>query len=1085
MIINKDSKTIMRNYLLSARSLLVPLRKALLYLSFLFFYTAPCLGQVTAEQTAQIDSLKQVIAIAEHDTVKFNAYRDIGLIYYTQRKYTEALPHFEEALTIGKAIEAPSKISFCLDKIGYVYSRTGDFPKAKDYFIRSLDIRKAEGTKAEIGESIYNVGYIYSQLGDNLKSKEYLLESLAIVEEFGNQSHIATILYNLSWVYADLGDYLNALKCNLRSLELREELDESLKVIYSLIALGRLYANNGMPAKAIECYNRGMSICEELGDQLMASEFLNSMGYIYDKLGELSKANDNFIQSYEIRKTVGQKYDVAGSLFNLGYINRKLGNYAKALDYQKHSLALRKEMGNTEWIIQSLNSIGNIHKDQGNYKKAIRHYKESLALAGQTNIKSLTIHSLNLVAEIYRYQGNYLKALDNNNKALALAKGTGNLTLNRDSYYSLYQTYKGIKNHSSALQMYEQYTAARDSLKWEENQRDVIRQEYKYKYEKEALADSLQNVEAKKLTDAQLTAQKAQNTQQRQQSIFIGIGLLSLLLLSGFSFYRRRATLQKELELEQKEALRLKELDQFKSKLYTNLTHEFRTPLTVILGMAEKLQVTPKKFIYEAPPIIERNGKNLLRIINQLLDLSKLENNSFTLQIRQGEIISYLRYILESFHSYANGNNLSLRFFSNVETLQMDYDEEQLKQVMTNLISNAIKFTPAGGEVGVRVLKEEDRLKIDVKDNGIGIPEKALPLIFDRFYQVDGSSLRAHGGTGIGLAHTKELLRLMEGEISVESNLKQEGSDEKSGSVFTMSLPIRNNAPLLENSPTLQSTTSLSTPKKTITPVKTTVPNEKELPTVLIIEDNPDVVVYLKSCLEKEYQIEIAYNGTIGIEKAIEMTPDLIISDVMMPGKDGFEVCNTLKTDERTSHIPIVLLTAKADLSSKLEGLERGADAYLAKPFHQKELDIRLKKLLKGRKNMSTYFKKQYLNTTELVQTQLSEEHSKSLIYEDVFIKKINAILDENMQHEDFGLPQLRQKIRMSRSQFFRKIKALTNTAPSEYIRSYRLQRAKQLLENGDFNVAEAAYEVGFKDPSYFSKIFQEAFGHPPSDLKS
>lgn len=545
--------------------------------------------------------------------------------------------------------------------------------------------------------------------------------------------------------------------------------------------------------------------------------------------------------------------------------------------------------------------------------------------------------------------------------------------------------------------------------------------------------------------------------------------LLGGLLLLLYNVIKKRLTLQSQLYQEQQEALRLKELDSFKSKLYTNLTHEFRTPLTVIIGLVRKVREEPQKFLEEGTHIIERNSKSLLRIINQLLDLSKLEDRSFKLQLQQEEIISYLNYITESFHSYANGKNLSLRFYASDESLVMDYDPEQIQQVMTNLISNAIKFTSSGGEVFVRVVKNQDRLDIEVNDTGRGIPSDKIEMIFDRFYQVDNTETREGEGTGIGLSHTKELIKLMGGKISVKSKLGK-------GSQFVVSLPIRRNAPIATE------TSILSTPIELVPKTQVVLEENRpeNLPHLLIIEDNPDVVLYLKSCLETHYHLDVAYNGTIGIEKAIETIPDLIVSDVMMPGKDGFEVCNTLKTDQRTSHIPIILLTAKADISSKLQGLERGADAYLAKPFHQQELLIRLKKLAELRKRMSEFFARQLAATSDLKPVVEEVTKDKALQIENDFIQKINTILETHIADEYFGLPDLCQKVRMSRSQLFRKLKALTGTPPSTYIRKYRLQKSRFLLETTDKNVAEASFAVGFKDPSYFTKLFKEEFGILP-----
>ncbi|MEO1262621.1 MAG: ATP-binding protein [Bacteroidota bacterium] len=549
-----------------------------------------------------------------------------------------------------------------------------------------------------------------------------------------------------------------------------------------------------------------------------------------------------------------------------------------------------------------------------------------------------------------------------------------------------------------------------------------------------------------------------------------------LLLAIGFTIFyysKKRWQLQNELKTEQAEANRLKELDSFKSQLYTNLTHEFRTPLTVILGMTNQIKNQPDKYLESGTRLIETNGKNLLRLINQLLDLSKLENKSFQLNLQNGDIIPYLRYITESFQTFANSKNLSLRFFTTLEKQEMDFDPEQIKQVMTNLISNAVKFTPSGGEVKVKVGRSgNDLLEMVFTDTGIGISAENLPHIFDRFYQVDGSQTRQGEGTGIGLAHSQELVKLMGGKIAVESELKK-------GTIFKVLLPITQLATskLTEGPLTIRPNNPVPVPSPTENPTSTIL--HSQLPSLLIIEDNPDVVVYLKSCLEGLYQLDVAYNGKIGIEKALEHIPDLIISDVMMPEKDGYEVCDTLKNDERSSHIPIVLLTAKADAASKLTGLRRGADTYLAKPFDKEELLVWLEKLLERQQRMAAYFSKKIQGNGQ--GRPVEKAIQEAVEAEDAFIQKVRKIVSENYSDESFGLPQLCQKIGMSRSQLFRKMKALIGRSPSEFIRTYRLNEAKSLLKSTELNVSEVAWKVGYKDLAHFSKSFQEAFGVPPS----
>jgi len=542
--------------------------------------------------------------------------------------------------------------------------------------------------------------------------------------------------------------------------------------------------------------------------------------------------------------------------------------------------------------------------------------------------------------------------------------------------------------------------------------------------------------------------------------IIYGLLFLGLLYLI-YRFLLYRQSLNYQLQTEQAEAQRLKELDSFKSRLYTNLTHEFRTPLTVILGMTQQIRSEPKQFLDSGTQLIERNGKNLLRLINQLLDLSKLDDKSFQLHLQQADIVAYLRYLTESFQTYANSENLSLQFLSTLEDLQMDYDPEQVQQIMTNLISNAVKYTPSGGSIKVKLKQVEQQLQLEIHDTGIGITAVDLPHIFDRFYQLDDSTTRKEEGTGIGLAHTRELVQLMGGEIKAESRIDK-------GSIFSILLPITNNA-LIKEPELNASNLAVQLPIDE----NDSLVDTNQLPQLLIIEDNPDVVIYLKACLINQYQIDVAYNGKVGIVKAIEQIPDLIISDVMMPEKDGYEVCNTLKNDERSSHIPIILLTAKADVNSKITGLRRGADAYLIKPFDKEELLIRLEMMIEKQQKLAAYFSQGAISMDAAIEEDIQIEHE--------FVQKVRSIIEKNYTNDRFGLSQLCQKVGMSRSQLYRKMKALIDTSPSDFIRTYRLQQAKKLLETTELNVSEVAWEVGFTSLPHFSKIFQEEFGFTPN----
>jgi len=559
--------------------------------------------------------------------------------------------------------------------------------------------------------------------------------------------------------------------------------------------------------------------------------------------------------------------------------------------------------------------------------------------------------------------------------------------------------------------------------------------------------------------------------------------LSAVLLYALFVFVKKRIELARELRRKKLETERMRALDRMKTQLYTNITHEFRTPLTVILGMAEELRkVLHSNGLPEASAkldAIERNGKSLLNLINQMLDLARLEADHIQLQPVQGDVVAYIRYLFESFHSYAESKGVIMRFRPEVEQLQMDYDPKRLEQVISNLLSNAIKFTPADGYVELALSTtgaaeegsaRQPQLCITLRDTGIGISKEKLPFIFDRFYQADDSSTRSGEGTGIGLALARELVKLMDGHIEVES---QPGK----GSTFRVYLPIRQQAQLLD--------TPLPPHAEAVRPVgraqpmpepKPVASPQDERPMVLVVEDNADVRQYLHHCLSGKYQVEMAMNGQQGIDKAIELIPDLIVSDVMMPEKDGLELCQTLKLDERTSHIPIVLLTARAAVEDRLAGLSRGADAYLTKPFNREELLIRLDQLLKLRKRLQ-----QRYGGAHPPQSPAQDEATR---IEDTFLAKVHALVESKLDDSSFGIDQLCNALAMSRSQLHRKLKALSGRSASHYIRSIRLQKGREMLLNTDLGIAEIAYDVGFSDPNYFSRTFYKEFGINPSEVR-
>jgi DNA-binding response OmpR family regulator len=422
-----------------------------------------------------------------------------------------------------------------------------------------------------------------------------------------------------------------------------------------------------------------------------------------------------------------------------------------------------------------------------------------------------------------------------------------------------------------------------------------------------------------------------------------------------------------------------------------------------------------------------------------------------------------------------------------MDALHVAYDPEKLRQIVVNLLSNALKFTPEKGNIYITVSKnvlphDEPNLTliIKVKDTGIGIPGNQLQTIFDRFYQVDNSHTRAAEGTGIGLSLTKELVKLMQGEIVVKSP----PAGATKGSEFTVLLPMINVPASAE--PVMYPIISRPQPSQVAAPIINGAdPTEehKERPLILLVEDNADVVAYTASCLP-DYRLAFGKDGREGFDIAIENIPDLIITDVMMPFVDGFELCHRLRADEHTSHIPIIMLTAKADMESRLEGLQKGADVYLQKPFHKEELLVRIKKLLELRKNLQQYYlRKACITNTITVDTIIEDAIAVNRV-EDAFVKKVREAVEANLTDAEFTVEKLCKSVFMSHSQLHRKLEALTSLSPNKFIRMIRFQKAQELLIDQSRNIASIAYDCGFTDPGYFARVFKQEYGVTPQEWR-
>lgn len=556
------------------------------------------------------------------------------------------------------------------------------------------------------------------------------------------------------------------------------------------------------------------------------------------------------------------------------------------------------------------------------------------------------------------------------------------------------------------------------------------------------------------------------------------IGLYILVFIVGVwgivRFQVNREKLHHELRRQEFEAHHLREVEKMKSRFLANLSHEFRTPLLLIKGPLEQLiEGKVQENLIEHYKMIKRNADRLQNLIDQLLELSQLESKTIPLNKESLNIVSIVISCVNNFIPLAHQKNIELSFNTFYDDIIIPVDQDKLEKIIYNLLSNAFKFTPRFGEISVDIKIEKNEqlhnLYIIVSDTGVGISEEHLSKIFERFYQVEDLENKSNG-FGIGLALVKELVSINHWDIKVESKINE-------GTKFTVIIPltdqeyskiiITKSNDFIENDQLISATL-----EETENEIPT---HEKEKPSILFIDDSEDVRLYVSYLLKPLYNLFVCNSAKEGIEVAINHSPDLIISDVMMPKMDGNEFCKVIKTDIRTSHIPIILLTAKATLDSKIEGLETGADDYIFKPFESEELLVRIRNLIEQRKNLREKFSKEiYLKPDTLVSNVLDKE----------FIQKVTAVIEKNIYDFNFDSEKLAEHVGLSRSQLIRKIKILTGEGPGEYIRTIKMKKAAQMILENKFSITQIAFEIGFASPGQFTKSFKKHFGYLPSEFR-
>lgn len=841
-----------------------------------------------------------------------------------------------------------------------------------------------------------------------------------------------------------------------QALHLAERLHYNKGIAIANIRLSRASWSLGENDEAVEYALRAEDIIkkDKLGSELL-SECYQTLGFAYLDLNELARAEFYFRTSERIFRPVKKTSFLFRTYLGLLRVKYFQNQVDSIPFYEEKCVRVIKE--NSDSFNEALLIYFKSYEIK-NPKLAEDAFFRTLAFAQAVGNKYVETMSLIMLGVNFLREGNYAEAEKYTQRSLQMSRTIGIKNMTLQSYQLLVDLTRQRGRIDEALAYQKAYYELQDSISNGRKTRQVI--ELETKYEKEKREQEIRILTEQSRADAIL-----------KYSLTIGLIVVIVSSVLIYSLQRSRAKqVQEFLNLQKSINEKLKETDLLKSRFFANISHEFRTPLSLIISpMQERLRVG--NLSEEDSKLFRlalRNSNQLLTLVNEMLDLSKLEAKKMELRVQQGDLDRFMTLLVASFDSLAESKRIHFEKKISLTKNGIWFDKEKLEKIINNLLFNAFKFTAHDGKIQLNVSDESGHLDIVIVDNGKGIPKEDQLHVFESFYQVQQTADDRPAGTGLGLALVKELVSLYHGHIKLESSVGK-------GTTIFVTLPTEK-----ANFKHAQFIEALPLNDVNLEPVdfsKDTFDDFHDLndaDQILIVDDNPDLRSFIASTMSSRYSILTAKDGEEGWQMAIEHTPNLVISDVMMPNLDGISLAEKIKGDERTSHIPIVLLTAKADLESRVVGLKTGADDYLVKPFSTEELSVRVNNLIEQRKKLIAKFRSKLKFPIESgpVEASLDEK----------FLIKVRKVIENNFGDPAFGVNQFADEMNMSRTNIFRKLKAIVGLSPNELINDVRLQRAAEMIQGKVDTLAQISYAVGFNDQSYFSKRFKKKFGVTPSE---
>lgn len=796
-----------------------------------------------------------------------------------------------------------------------------------------------------------------------------------------------------------------------------KEIRNQVLIIRSYSLTGEAYQRQNKLKEALAAYLKGLELAEQHNEKSLAGTIYNGMGVCYFLMNDVKKAEQYMKRAAQAKKEADDYQYYALIAINLAGLQIMQQSFDESVQTLREAEKTLLKKNQDQYLAAVYNSLGAAYQSI-QPDSCVHYYQLSLKYSTKHNDYLTKMNACQNLGDYYFSRKEYATAIDYMKQAIATNEKRPEDSYKPALYERISALYDSIGDFKQAYNYKKLETESRKRVFSVEKQKEI--EELEIRYESEKKEKEIQK------------HKKELERKNNQQNILIFFGV-SLFLVAGFITYLvfQRKRIERRFEQE-------------KLRLFENIFHEIRTPLTLINGPIQVMK-QQKKYPEELD-LMERNSKKLIGLVNELLDASKLGKGSYKLDYTTGNLREFIGNVIDQFAGEVKLKDIRITRQLDETPGNHSFPSNALEKILTNLIGNAVKYSPVKSEITVLSKIEANRLLLKVVDNGPGIPKKDQKKIFRRFFR--GKHTDSTGGTGIGLSLVKELVELAGGTIELQSS--------QYGSVFSVEIPFKGHQ------------------------IKRVIISDDEFdekdsnPVLLLVEDDADMAAFSMSVLKEEFRVIHAQTGLKGLELIREHLPDIVLSDVMMPEMDGIELLREIRSDELTNHLPVVLFSAKASLESRLEGLQHGADGYVSKPFSPDELKLTIRNLFQTvQRNKEAY--QESIHSEKNFEERVRSQHT--------YVNKAVAHIVQHIDDSNYSVNELSADLAVSRSQLHRKLVALTGFSTTNFIRMIRLEKAKDLLLSGDGNITEIAYKCGFSSQSYFTKSFTEYFGKSPSQF--